>query len=230
MADAVPPPTGAEIAATHPDFVDVSHHQGEVDWKAYKAAGNTGAVCKVTEGGDFVDDHAATNRAGMKEACLDRGLYHFARPKGDVADLASEAKLEANNYLAQVGKMDSQEFPILDLEGLRSLKYDKEQLTSWASSWMETVQTATGKTPWLYSGVKDLVKLDAAQLSKYPLWVADYRTCDRKSPPDVGDFSKNLVAWQYTESYTGFTGIPPVDGKPAKVDGSYLYGNFPVSP
>ena len=44
-------PSDDQIAATKPDFVDVSHHQGNVDWDAYAKTGLKMGVCKITEGG-----------------------------------------------------------------------------------------------------------------------------------------------------------------------------------
>ena len=209
-------PTAEQIAATHPDFVDVSHHQGDVDWKAYAKSGRTMAICKLTEGGDFVDNKAAAHRVALGQQGLKCGLYHFARPNG--TDMAADAAVEAKNYLGQVGTMGKNEFPILDFETINGLK--PADLNAWVDKWCTTVETATGKTPWLYTGNKILHQLDATKLSKYPLWLADYRSADRDHPPDAAPWP-SLTAWQYTEKAT-------MPGISSPCDGSYLYGSMPA--
>lgn len=213
--DAQAVPTDAQIAATHPDFIDVSHHQGDIDWAKYAATGRNFGIVKATEGGDWSDDHLAANRAAMTKAGMKIGVYHFARPDG--ADMNADATMEANNYLKTVGTLGKNEFPVLDFEVINGLKPD--QLTTWAAKWCSTVETATGKTPWLYTGQKIQHQLDQTQLAKYPLWLAFYNTCDRDNPPDAAPWP-NLVAWQYTDKAK----LPGVDGK---VDASYLYGTVP---
>lgn len=210
------PAAPSEPQATQaPDFIDVSHHQGEVDWKAYAGTGRKMAVCKVTEGGDWKDDMAPGYREGMANNNLKCGLYHFARPNSEIA---ADAKLEASNYLNTVGKLGANEFPVLDFEVTNKLS--ASQLTEWATTWLQTVEQATGKTPWLYTNNRILHQVDATNLSKYPLWLADYRTSDHDNPPPAAPWP-SLHAWQFTDK----ANIPGVNGP---VDGNYLYGAMPA--
>ncbi len=57
--------------------VDVSRHQGEVDWPALAEAGVAFAYLKATEGGDWTDPMFAANWRGAREAGILRGAYHF---------------------------------------------------------------------------------------------------------------------------------------------------------
>jgi lysozyme len=57
--------------------IDVSHHQGEVDWPLVADDDIAFAYIKATEGGDFTDDRFAENWRGARLAGLDRGAYHF---------------------------------------------------------------------------------------------------------------------------------------------------------
>ncbi|PZU87984.1 MAG: glycosyl hydrolase [Shinella sp.] len=78
--------------------IDVSHHQGEVDWQKVAALPNVRfAIMKATEGGDFRDRRFAENWRQAKEAGLVRGAYHFftfCRPGRD----------QARNLIATVPK------------------------------------------------------------------------------------------------------------------------------
>ncbi len=69
--------------------IDVSHHQGEIDWRKVAALPNVRfAIMKATEGGDFRDRRFAENWRQAKDAGLVRGAYHFftfCRPGRDQA-------------------------------------------------------------------------------------------------------------------------------------------------
>ena len=57
--------------------IDVSNHQGPVDWRAVAADGVSYAYLKATEGRTFVDPYLAANWAGARDAGIRRGAYHF---------------------------------------------------------------------------------------------------------------------------------------------------------
>jgi lysozyme len=69
--------------------VDVSHHQGDIDWRAVAAQpGMRFAIIKATEGGDYRDPKFSQNWQAAKAADLVRGAYHFftfCRPGVDQA-------------------------------------------------------------------------------------------------------------------------------------------------
>ena len=75
--------------------VDVSHHQGSIDWNRVASAGMSFAYIKATEGGDLLDPAFARNWSGAEEAGLDRGAYHFFT-------LCSPAEDQAANFLRSV--------------------------------------------------------------------------------------------------------------------------------
>ena len=57
--------------------IDVSHHQGVVDWGRVAKSDVAFAILKATEGGDYVDETFARNLAGAQAAGLVVGAYHF---------------------------------------------------------------------------------------------------------------------------------------------------------
>ncbi|WP_282610430.1 GH25 family lysozyme [Pelagibius sp. Alg239-R121] len=68
----------------HPDAgrypvrgIDVSHHQGAIDWPKVATSGIAFAYIKATEGGDFSDRRFRQNWRGAAAAGLRRGAYHF---------------------------------------------------------------------------------------------------------------------------------------------------------
>lgn len=71
--------------------VDVSHHQGQIDWDALAADGTTFAYIKASEGGDWTDDLFSAN-------CLQRwisSLEATARP--DPASRSSESSSQLSS-------------------------------------------------------------------------------------------------------------------------------------
>lgn len=66
--------------------IDVSHHQGAIDWLRVREAGILIAMIKATEGATFVDPRFfAANRAQAVHAGIAVIPYHFLRP-GRVAE------------------------------------------------------------------------------------------------------------------------------------------------
>jgi lysozyme len=64
--------------ARYPDQgIDVSHHQGRIDWPALPAQGVDFAYIKASEGGDHRDRRFAANWLGARAAGIRRGAYHF---------------------------------------------------------------------------------------------------------------------------------------------------------
>ena len=57
--------------------IDVSHHQGVVDWGKVAKSDVAFAILKATEGGDYVDETFARNLAGAEAAGLVVGAYRF---------------------------------------------------------------------------------------------------------------------------------------------------------
>lgn len=57
--------------------LDVSHHQGAIDWQAVATEDVDFVWIKATEGGDWTDPAFETNRRGAEAAGIPWGAYHF---------------------------------------------------------------------------------------------------------------------------------------------------------
>lgn len=75
------------------DFIDVSEHQGPIDWPAVPVP----AIVKATEGRTFTDRLFATNDHGAADAGRLLGVYHFLTSTSPGAD-------QAAHFLATVGQ------------------------------------------------------------------------------------------------------------------------------
>lgn len=88
--------------------IDVSHHQGSIDWTRVAASGTAFAYIKASEGADFVDSEFVTNWRGARAAGIPRGAYHFFT-------LCTPVQPQIDNFVAtvfEVGELP----PAIDLE------------------------------------------------------------------------------------------------------------------
>lgn len=82
-------------AARYVQGVDVSHHQGAIDWRTLAADDIAFAYIKATEGADHVDARFAFNWREAAAAGLYRGGYHFFT-------LCRSGASQAQNFIAVV--------------------------------------------------------------------------------------------------------------------------------
>lgn len=177
--------------------VDVSYHEGDLDWKAIKEEGFEFAILRIgargygKEGKVFLDKMFHQNIKEAKEAGLDVGVYFFSQAINE-----EEAKEEAEFVLANLSGYDL-ELPvvydpesILDAEA-RTDGVSGEQFTKNTLVFCDLIEKA-GFEPMIYSNMLwEAFKFDLTSLSQYPIWYADYE--DLPQTPYYFSF------WQYSE-------------------------------
>lgn len=183
--------------------IDVSHHQGEIDWKKVKAAGIQFAYIKATEGKGMEDEDFEANWAGAKEAGIYRGAYHYFLPRVPV-----EAQVDQFLSVAKFGKGDLP--PALDLEEEKG--YTRAQLRDSSLKWLKLVEKRTGVRPVLYTMPKFAETYLDKEFGKYPLWMAKLNWFWMR-PPSIW---KDWTIWQH--SHHG-----KVDGIREEVDLNYFH-------
>jgi lysozyme len=126
--------------------IDVSHHQGEIDWQEIaKPAAVRFVFIKATEGGDYVDPRFAKNWDGAKRAGLVRGAYHFFT-------FCRSGAEQAANYLAAVPG-DGGALPVtIDLEfgGNCARKPTPDELIAELRAFVGAVQAVDPRKPIFY--------------------------------------------------------------------------------
>ena len=169
--------------------IDVSHHQGEIDWKRLSVATFRDrpinfVFMKATEGGDFVDDSFLQNFVVARECGMVRGAYHFFLP--DVP-----ADVQARNFISQVKLQPGDLPPVLDVEVMG--KGGVKQLQQGVSTWLSIVERHYGVAPIIYASYKFKTKyLDDPLLSNYPYWIAHYYVDDL-------EYKGAWKFWQHTD-------------------------------
>jgi lysozyme len=165
--------------------IDVSHHQGTVNWTAVRRAGIRFAFIKATEGGDWTDPAFAGNWRRAREAGVMRGAYHYYRPQ-------THSAVQARHFLRRVKVSENDLPPVLDVEATDGVS--NATLRRGVRNWLRIVEAETGKRPIIYVSRRFAPRL-AAEFSGYPLWIADYRG----SGPAVPRGWRRWTFWQYSE-------------------------------
>ncbi len=125
--------------------VDVSNHQGKIDWPRVAADDVAFAIIKATEGGDFVDKSFARNLAEARAAGVAVGAYHFftfCRPGAD----------QARNFIATVPRGASMLPPVVDIEfgGNCPKRPSQEAFAAELQAFLDPVEAAFGKPAVVY--------------------------------------------------------------------------------
>jgi lysozyme len=184
--------------------IDVSHHQGAIDWFSVKGAGVQFAFVKATEGTTFVDDKFAYNVASAKKYNISVGPYHFGR-----FDTVAGALSEVKFFLDNIKDFDFTYPVVLDLE-VNKNGVSKKQFTDSAIAFLEEVEKAGYFAMW-YSG-KDFARqnLDLDRMKPYASWIAY---------PEAKSLGMTADIWQY--SWVG-----KVNGIKGNVDMDLSYRDF----
>lgn len=179
-------------SSTNIKMIDVSKWQGDVDWSKVKAAGISAAYAKSSEGVTFTDPTFAQNVKNAKAAGIPIGAYHFARPENN------DATAEAKHFVSLLKQYPTDLMPVLDLESpTNSDSLTGNDLATWARTFIDYVQHATGRKVMLYTGNWYVNQYGITGLSDVPLWVANYANIS--APPNCGGWTR-WTAWQYTEN------------------------------
>ena len=169
--------------------VDISHHNGQIDFAQAKASGIVGVIQKATQGQSGVDRTYDANRKAALQAGLLWGAYHFAT--------GSDGIKQADNFL-KVAAPDTDTLLVLDFEpNPTGPSMDLVE----AHAFVSHVQQATGKHPGFYSGhfIKQLLgsrKDDV--LANCWFWLAQYGPT-AVVPPTWPTW----IMWQYTDGNLG---------------------------
>ncbi|WP_367138020.1 lysozyme [Saccharothrix sp. HUAS TT1] len=179
--EGVTPVDAADLQVDGPTVpgMDVSSHQGDVDWAHWWGQGMRFSYVKATEGTGYVNPYYDQQYDGSYQVGMVRGAYHFALP--DVSDGATQA-----NYFVDHGgawSADGATLPgALDVE-YNPYGEDKcyglapEAMVTWIRQFSETYQARTGRWPVIYTSTSwwDMCTGGLGDFTATnPVWVARY--------------------------------------------------------
>lgn len=125
--------------------LDVSHHQGVVDWQAVASDNIDFVYLKATEGGDHVDTRFAANASSAEAAGLRVGAYHFftfCRPGAE----------QAANFLRTAPPAPKWLHPAVDVEfgGNCAARPPEDELLRELQAFIDSVRAAWNRPVVVY--------------------------------------------------------------------------------
>jgi lysozyme len=190
--------------------IDVSGHQGTIDWDQVKEAGIQFAMIRLgyrgyTQGGLALDDNYVTNIETALESKMPVGVYFYTQ-----AVSYEEGVEEAQYVLKNIADYKISYPVVIDTEkmeadGARANDISNEERTDAIVGFCDTIKDA-GYTPMIYANRNWYAQnLDMDRLGDYQLWLAQYS--------NVPDFPYLFTGWQYTSegSVPGISGSVDID-------------------
>lgn len=179
--------------------IDVSTHNGQIDWSDVAAAGIDFAVQKISEG-DFLDPTATAERiALMRRVGILPGGYVYLRPRNGRTG-AQEVRQHFWARCTQIGLYGRQRpalRPVLDIE---ESALDRAGTLTYVTSAIRAVRALTGRLPIIYAGSfwRELGVRERG--INCPLWYPEYgvRAPTIRLVPSPWK-AEDIAIWQYTD-------------------------------
>ncbi|MET8010320.1 lysozyme [Streptomyces sp. NPDC005271] len=180
--------------------VDVSDHQGAVNWTSLRDRGVRFAYVKATESATYKNPSFTAQYTGASKKGMIRGAYHFALPD------ESSGTRQADFFVSNGGGWsdDGRTLPpVLDLEynpyGAACYGKTKAQMVAWIRDFSKKVTARTGRAPVIYTTTgwwRSCTGNSGAFAAKNPLWLARYAATPGALP---AGWRKHTL-WQYTSA------------------------------
>lgn len=184
--------------------IDVSEHNGVVNWPAAKKAGIGFAVIRTGYGTSHTDYQWKNNIEGALAQGIPVGIYHFS-----YALTAAGAKAEADFVLSLLAPYKGKitlpvffdfEYDTVDYAKKQGVTLGASAFNAHTVAFCERIKSA-GYTAGTYYNLDYLRRyVDMDQISGYARWYAQYSSTPSASGHDI---------WQYSSSYT----IPGCSGR-----------------
>ena len=198
--------------------IDVSEHQGVIDWETVATTPVRFAMVRMafrgwgSEGKIQADEYGMTNLIGARDAGLQVGVYFFSQA------ISVEEAIEEAHFLLALLDGRPLDLPVVfdwetvSSEDARTAKMDKTTLNACAQAFCREIEEA-GYEAMVYFNLdlaRRMLRLIDLQEAGYDFWLALYRE-DLRS-------AYRVRMWQYTDSGT-------VAGIKGKVDLNLYFPN-----
>ncbi len=167
--------------------IDISNHNGSIDFLKVKNTGIEVVIIKATEGVDWIDPYLEKHYNGACGKGFSIGFYHFMSEK-------TNPSKQAEDFYKAIKDKEYNVLPCLDIETNNAGRTSKE-ITDRCLEFLRRFKELSGLDCMIYTGGyfgRD--NLDS-RIKNYKVWIAHYGV---ETPMDTG-FS-NVVGHQYTEN------------------------------
>lgn len=195
--------------------IDVSKHNGSLNWDVLKKNGVDFAIIRIGWGNDSTnqdDERALENMKACEKLNIPYGVYIYS-----YALTETEVKSEVKHALRMVNGRNPELGVWFDMEDADNYKKknglnpyeNREVLTQFCKIFCDEIAKAGYKTG-IYANL-DYCKNVLLDISEYNLWLAQWKV---KNP------GKDCLMWQYSSEGT-------FEGHSCKFDMNYFYGELP---
>lgn len=184
--------------------IDVSTHQGQIDWQQVRAAGIEFVMIRLgyrgtSEGGLYADEWAQRHYEGARAAGLKVGGYFFSQ-----AIRPEEAILEAD-FILQLTRNWQLDMPLVyDWEYVsddsRTANVDARTVTDCAKAFCDMIERAGHNAMVYFNPNQSRNGMYLEELTDYGFWLAMYS--------QEMTFEYRVDMWQYSDTGT----VPGIDG------------------
>lgn len=199
------------------NIIDVSEHQGKIDWKKVKGAGIEGVIIRAGYGRNNIDKQLKNNLKGAVAQGMNIGIYWFSYAYNssmvaNEAHYCAEAIKDYKEYINLPVFFDW-EYDSMKFAKKNGVNPSRQNITDWQKVFCENIKEL-GYTAGFYTNL-DYSKnyIDCSQLTDYKLWWAQYTKKQQK----------NNYLWQYSSSGS-------VAGISGNVDMNILWSNPSENP
>ena len=148
--------------------IDISRHNGEIDFKKVADSGIEFVFIKASEGATHKDNMFSHNLQASSKAGLKTGAYHFFRFDREGVD-------QAVNFLEAVGKHKTDMGLVIDVEATGNPKgVPIEEIQSRLTSMVEYLNLS-GYRVMIYTNNDGYYDYIADTLPGYPLWICRFQ-------------------------------------------------------
>lgn len=163
--------------------IDVSHYQGDIDWKVLSEENEYQFVfIKATEGHDFIDEKFDYNWEESKKQGILTGAYHFFSMRSSGAE-------QADNFINTVPNEKDSLPPVIDLE--IHLDHDQEVVRRELKAFANILEQYYEKKPILYVTYDTYNAYIKGDFEEYDIWIRDI-----VKHPTLHD--RDWLFWQYS--------------------------------
>ena len=179
------PPTTLNPDNVQFDGIDISKHQGTINWEELKKNSKIKFVfIKATEGSDYVDPRYHENIRNARKHGFKVGSYHFLSTR-------SAATTQFYNFIRTAKREDQDLLPIIDVERLSP--WSPQQLRDSIKVFADLIEDYYGCKPLIYTSEKFFSSNLGRAFADYPLFIAKYSN----SQPNIG---YKWILWQFADN------------------------------
>ena len=141
--------------------IDVSHWEGDIDFREVKRDGIRFVYIKSSEGDTYIDPDFERNYREARKARLKIGFYHYVTARTD-----AQARYQAQFFVNTVGDKEFECRLAMDFEDLIGLS--GTEANQIGLTFIQAVEEFSGKGAVVYSDVSNALTVFSGGLTEYP--------------------------------------------------------------